>query len=136
MEKASFRLESYRFVKAEIDFNIPKGTELSILFSPKGIFHSDSKLYELDFDVVVKCPEVDKDVVKVSCVANFSFDQIDTLGQIPDYFYPNSLAIMFPYIRAFVSTISLQANVQPIVLPTINLMGITTELKNNTVVNS
>ncbi|MBQ2321387.1 MAG: protein-export chaperone SecB, partial [Bacteroidales bacterium] len=44
----------------------------------------------------------------------------------------NSVAIIFPYIRAFVSTISLQANVNPIVLPTINLTGLTGELKRQT----
>lgn len=57
-----------------------------------------------------------------------------TIADIPEYFYPNSLAIVFPYVRAFVSTITLQANVQPVVLPTINLMGITEELKEQTTV--
>ena len=56
------------------------------------------------------------------------------IADIPEYFYPNSLAIVFPYVRAFVSTITLQANMQPVVLPTINLMGLTEELKEKTTV--
>lgn len=62
----------------------------------------------------------------------FTFEDNISKNDIPDYFYPNSFAIIFPYIRAFVSTISLQANVQPVVLPTINLMGLTDSLKNKT----
>ena len=54
--------------------------------------------------------------------------------EIPDFFYPNSLAIIFPYIRAFVSTLTLQANVRPIVLPTVNLMGLTDMLRKETTV--
>lgn len=53
-------------------------------------------------------------------------------NEIPDYFYANSLAIIFPYIRAFVSTITLQSNMHPIVLPTVNLMGLSEKLKRNT----
>ena len=60
------------------------------------------------------------------------FNGSTSIEDIPEYFYPNSIAIIFPYIRAFVSTLSLQANVKPIVLPTINLIGLTNELKENT----
>lgn len=134
MEKAAFKLDSYHFTKAALDFDIPNEVELNISFNPKGTFFSKSARYQLDFDVIIECKDTGMEVVKVSCVAIFSFGASLSLTDIPDYFYPNSLAIIFPYIRAFVSTISLQANVKPIVLPTINLMGITDELKNQTAV--
>ena len=35
---------------------------------------------------------------------------------IPDYFYPNSLAIVFPYVRSFVSSVTLQANIESPIL--------------------
>lgn len=41
------------------------------------------------------------------------FESARTLEDIPDYFYANSIAILFPYVRAFVSTVSLQANIPP-----------------------
>ena len=86
----------------------------------------------MEFEVSVRCKQTDTEVICVFCEASFSFcDQI-SFEQIPEYFYPNSVAIIFPYIRAFVSTISLQANVNPIVLPTINLTGLTGELKRQT----
>lgn len=134
MEKSAFKLDGYHFTKASLDFGIPDKAELKIEFSPRGVFNSDNSTYELDFDVNVECKETGKEVISVSCVALFSFNGSIAISDIPEYFYPNSLAIMFPYIRAFVSTISLQANVRPIVLPTVNLMGLTEELKRRTVV--
>ena len=134
MEKAAFKLDSYQFTKASLDFNIPNEAELNISFIPKGTFNQKSSRYKLSFDVKVECKETDSVVINVSCEAFFSFSEEITIDEIPDYFYPNSLAILFPYVRAFVGTISLQANVHPVMLPTINLMGLTEELKRQTTV--
>ena len=130
MEKAAFKLDNYHFTKASLDFNIPNDAELNISFNPKGVFYAKDARYDLVFDVTVECVETNTDVVKVSCEASFSFGNKVSIENIPDY--PNSLAIVFPYVRAFVSTISLQANVQPVVLPTVNLMGLTEKLKEQT----
>lgn len=132
MEKAAFKLDEYHFTKASLDFNIPNNAELNISFSPKGVFHAKDARYDLMFDVTVKYDKTDTEVIKVSCEALFSFSNKISIEDMPEYFYPNCLAIVFPYIRAFVSTISLQANVQPVVLPTVNLMGLTEELKGQT----
>lgn len=132
MEKAAFKLDSYHFVKASLDFDIPDEVELNITFNPKGVFYANESRYELEFDVMVKCKETGKTVINVLCLSSFTFSAPVSIGKIPDYFYPNSIAIIFPYVRAFVSTLSLQANVRPILLPTINLMGLTEELKSKT----
>ena len=125
-------MDGYHFTKASLDFNIPNDAELNISFNPKGVFYVKEARYDLVFDVTVDCSETGTEVVKVSCEASFSFGNKVSIEDIPDYFYPNSLAIVFPYVRAFVSTISLQANVQPVVLPTVNLMGLTEKLKEQT----
>lgn len=132
MEKAAFRLDSYRFIKASLDFNKPIHAGLNIVFNPKGVYYAKECRYMLAFDVVITCEEKSSVVAEVSCEAFFTFKAHVTIDEIPDYFYPNSIAILFPYIRAFVSTMSLQANVQPIMLPTINLTGLTEELKKQT----
>lgn len=132
MEKAAFKLDEYHFTKASLDFNIPNDAELSISFNPSGVFHSKEARYDLMFDVTVGCNETNTEVIKISCEASFSFDNKISIAEIPEYFYPNCLAIVFPYVRAFICTVSLQANVQPVVLPTINLMGLTEELKEQT----
>ena len=47
-------------------------------------------------------------------------------------FISNSIAILFPYVRAFVSTLTLQANIKPILLPTLNLSSLQDILRENT----
>ena len=135
MQQAAFKLDEYRFTKASLDFTLPSDAGLMLSFNPQGVFNQTQARYELTFDVMITCKETGALVVGVSCVASFSFENVHDLSDIPDYFYPNSIAILFPYIRAFVSTMSLQANIQPILLPTVNLIGLTNDLKNNTKVS-
>ncbi len=136
MEKASFSLKDYRFIKVELDFCDFKSSSLKLKIEPEGVFNPATKQYELSFifkafsdngDIKVK-----KQLILVKCLAFFEFKELLKLEDIPDYFYPNSIAILFPYIRAFISTLTLQANIPPIVLPTMNLMSLQEELKANT----
>ena len=131
-KEVAFRLDNYKFTKATLNFDIPKDAEFVIDFKPSGKLKEEEGTYDLSFDTIVKCEETDTIIVEVSCIAQFSFMDRIKFEEIPDFFYPNSLAILFPYIRAFVSTLSLQANSSPIILPTVNLMGLTEELRDNT----
>lgn len=132
MEEAAFKLDSYKFTKVSLNLDVQKNATLVIEFYPYGRFLQGPGVYELYFDTKVICEETSKEVVSISCIAKFSFKDTVNIEDIPAYFYPNSLAIIFPYIRAFVSTVSLQANVRPIILPTVNLMGLTDELRQKT----
>lgn len=139
MEKATFSFVDYYFKKAEIVFpkDATEGLELNVSFSPKGTLYVDKRLFVLSLEVVVSLDDLDgnkvMDVVSVDCEAKFQFANLLQLADVPGYFYPNSIAILFPYVRAFVSTITLQANVSPIVLPTMNLTNLQEKLRNNTV---
>lgn len=132
MDNAAFRLETYHFVKASLNFDIPDNATLNIGISPRGSYSQKGGRYVLDFIVKVTCEENQAEVVNVNCRAVFLFQDHLPIEEIPGFFYPNSLAIVFPYVRAFVSTITLQANVHPVMLPTVNLMGLTEELRSNT----
>lgn len=133
MEKAKFKLDGYFFEKATLDFS-NQGGDLSLNFHPSGVYHNKTQTYTLQLAFAAECE--DKCIVSVDCVAEFSFVDCKGMGEIPVYFYTNSIAIVFPYIRAFVSTLSLQANVNPIILPTLNLTKLGEVLKGNTIVEN
>ena len=78
--------------------------------------------------------ECENSSIYVNCIADYKFEDIHSLEDIPEYFYANSIAILFPYVRAFVSTVTLQANIRPIVLPTYNVSPLQDMLIKNTVV--
>lgn len=135
MDKAAFSFESYSFNKVNIDFELNTVSDLQIEFYPSGVFRqtdSDS-LFEMRviFSAVDKCSG--KEFIKIECNAIFRFSSRIEFDEIPLFFYGNSIAILFPYIRSFVSTLTLQANFPPLVLPTLNLLHLAEPLRKNTV---
>ncbi|CAM4366664.1 hypothetical protein AQBE111736_13510 [Aquirufa beregesia] len=42
------------------------------------------------------------------------------------------MAILFPYLRAFISLVTLQINIPPLILPTLNLSSLEADLRKNT----
>lgn len=139
MDKAAFSFVNYYFKKAIISFPEENDDKfnLDIAFNPKGIFVTQENIYVLSLQVIItindKNNNVNSEIVNVDCEAKYQFANKLDLEEIPSYFYPNSIAILFPYIRSFVSTLTLQANVNPIVLPTMNLTNLQEELKKNTI---
>jgi len=132
MNKAAFSLENYRFEKIEIDYsNYSK--DISIKFTPSGEYDSKKGVFKLSFIFTAINEEENLDFVKIECISEFEFEEKLSFEEIPGYFYRNSIAIVFPYMRSFVSTVTLQANVNPIILPTLNLSDLEKPLKENTV---
>jgi preprotein translocase subunit SecB len=135
MEKAAFALVKYSFDKIIIDYSLKSGKEIKIQFKPKGVFekNEEKSFYNLTFNFIALSSNIEKPFVDIECNALFEFADTITFEEIPSFFYANSIAIIFPYLRAFVSTVTLQANKEPIVLPTMNLSSLEKELRDNTI---
>lgn len=137
MEQAAFSLKNYQFTKAALNLQgLHPQKKLSIDFMPKGCLSTSERKYKLEFlfSASIDGEDGSISVVEVTCIAEFLFNKDVTLDTIPVFFYPNSIAIIFPYIRAFVSTLTLQANIPPMVLPTLNLTSLQDTLRENTTV--
>jgi preprotein translocase subunit SecB len=132
MNKAAFSLDNYFFKKVLIDLSLNKSEEFRIDFHPSGEFNEENSTYELFFTFKAKNKDEKKPFIQIECVAQFKFAESLKLDEIPPYFYVNSIAIIFPYMRAFISTVTLQSNIPPIVLPTMNLTDLAGPLKKNT----
>ena len=131
VSKAAFSLCAYKFVKVEMNLDsIDPNSKYSIKIIPSGIITPDSGIYQLSFTFKAKVDE--KEIVNIVCTADYQFNTPMDVNDIPEYFYANSIAIIFPYVRAFVSTVTLQANVIPMLIPTLNLSNLSGELKANT----
>jgi len=134
MEKASFSLEKYVFKKVLIDLDYYKSKELFVNFAPSGIFNKKNSTFNLTFNFSAYTSKEggEKPFVSISCVGEFKFTNVKSLEDIPTYFYRNSIAILFPYLRAFVSMVTNQANIPPLILPTMNLTSLEKPLRENT----
>ncbi|MNP98416.1 Preprotein translocase subunit SecB [compost metagenome] len=137
MEQATFSFKSYKIER--FLFNLENGTEdkISIKIDPQGVFISDERKFILTFHFYAfeKEKTYEKSFVECTLTAEFLFSEnIKTIEDIPQYFYPNSIAIVFPYLRSFISSLTIQANIKPVILPTMNLTSLSTPLKENVVV--
>lgn len=132
---AKFRLIEYRF--PTFSFNAPKPyseeekeVSIQLKFTPQGLYIPASRLFKVIVDVQISANGESQ--IQIRCEATFEFER--ELNDLPDYFYANSIAIVYPYIRAFCSLITTQSNNTGIILPVLNLMGLGEELKQNTTV--
>lgn len=133
MEQAKFSFKDFRILDAELHFAKVTGN-LNLQFSPEGIFDAEKHQYHMHLSFRALNASSDKDVVvQLESYSLFQMeDVVKSIDDIPTYFYANSIAIVYPYLRAFVSTLTLQSNAKPIVLPTMNLSSLETELRRNT----
>ena len=54
-----------------------------------------------------------------------------TEGENPEIFKANAIAILYPYVRAIVSTYTANANITPLILPAINVNKLIEDQKKN-----
>lgn len=132
MQDAAFSIINYQFDKVEIDLSHHKSDELSVSFDVQGVYTQEIAQYELTFSVKVGHNDDEIPFAKVQCKGMFEFENVSNFNDIPDFFYTNSVAILFPYVRAYLSLVTTQANVPGIILPTYNLSNLKDKLKENT----
>lgn len=134
IKEAIFSLKSYKFSRVMLNMDAISGTTLNLDIKPQGTFIQEKGEFVLNFLFTADSGTDESNcsrVIEVNCEALFSFKEIKEIDEIPSYFYSNSIAILFPYVRAFVSTLSLQACYNPVILPTMNLSTLADELKRN-----
>lgn len=127
---ATFTLKSYRFLQVSMDIETQEVATLSVSFDPCGEYSKSTGEYKLR--LITRVSSEEKEFISTTLQVVFGFIEPIELSEIPDYFYPNCMAIVFPYVRSFLSTLSLQANVPPIILPIINFSDLQGVLKRNT----
>ena len=135
MTPAVFSLKKYIFDKVSLNLeNLSPDSKLNLKIEPVGTYNQGSGEYSLVFIFEALQGDEKPDViVSVRCNAVFLFQKPVNKEEFPSMFYANSIAILFPYVRAFISTVTLQANlIPPILLPTMNLTSLGERLMNNT----
>ena len=105
-------------------------------FKPYGRYNEANGIYDLGLQFEAQEDGTDKIVLSALCVFTFKFDQPYKFTELPEYFFTNSIPIGFPYLRAFVSNITLQANIDVIMLDLVKFSDIAQPLKESTQVYS
>ena len=132
---ASFQLTNYLFNKIELNFENQTPKDVNVNFDVSGIYKPQQNQYDLNLTFTA-FPAEDRDdiFITINCIGIFTLENVNSIDEVPPYFYTNAIAILFPYIRSSVSILSIQANIPALVLPTYNLTDLEKPLRTNTTV--
>jgi preprotein translocase subunit SecB len=131
-QPASFSFKHHEITKFSFAAPTNERTEMvSIKFFPKGKYNSKTGVFTLMLEFTAEFDE-NKEFAKINAQGEFQFPVNTPLSGVPDFFYANSIAILFPYLRAFITTLTAVANIKPLILPTLNLSALDSQLKENT----
>jgi len=129
---SSFRLDEFLIQRSFIERKpFEKQSEFKIEIEPSGIIYTNTKLFQLELKVRV-WEENKRFNASISAIGIFSFDQVHNKENLPNYFYINAPAIIFPYIRSYISALTALSGMEAINLPPLVLSGLKDELITNT----
>ncbi len=129
---AAFKLESFSIPEFSFSQANDEASDIAVEFNPKGIYTKETQSFELTLDFIAYEDKAEDPHITSKLIAIFKFEDQLGFDEIPNYFYRNSLAILFPYLRAFISNLTIQANLKLIILPTLNLSELEKPLRDNT----
>jgi len=132
-KSSSFQFKGYRIERSLIELKSTEiGENFSISFNTKGIVNKAESTYQLSLTVYIKDKE-DTINIEVDIVSFFVFDSQIEKDQLDKLFYMNAPAIIFPYMRSYITTLTVLSGIDPVILPTLNLSALGKELEENTV---
>jgi preprotein translocase subunit SecB len=106
---------------------------IKIELNPFGIYKENEGEFILELFFIAKEDNENGTIIMtVDSKAIFTFPNKCEFDKIPDYFYKNSIAIFFPYLRAFISTLTLQSNTPILILGLLNLSNLESVYRHQT----
>ena len=130
--KSAFKFEKYSILRSVIDRKsdeTPKS--LQIGFEPKGTHFKEDSRFELLLMVRIE-DEGKSLLIEVDASATYLLEGEVSDKMLKTFFYLNAPAILFPYIRAYIATLTTLSGMAPINLPTLNLTQLASQLERNT----
>jgi preprotein translocase subunit SecB len=133
MEKSPFQFKQFKIIRSTIERKEEVSSQdIKIGFNPQGIVDTAKKTFQLILDVKVE-DQNESFFIEIRAVANYLFDDRNISKETLDsLFYVNAPALLFPYIRAYISTLTNLSGFEAINLPTMNMINLGEELKANT----
>ena len=131
---SKFQFKGYRINRSLIELDENSNFEnLKIAFAVSGLVKRVENLFILNLSIKIKNNENNLNI-EVDTIANFLFERVENVEDTSGFFYNNSSAILFPYIRAYISTLTNLSGNRSITLPTMNLTNLADELRANTTI--
>ena len=136
MEKAQESLLSFTgflITHSKIDIKGPVGNKMDISLDASGEIRKEENIFHLALKVNV-VDDLEKLFIEVKAETDFKIGSADLNDStISNYLYLNAPAIIFPYVRAYITSLTSLSGLPPVIIPPINITGLKEKLKEQTV---
>lgn len=129
---SKFQFNGFKIIRSLFERKSNESSKkITLNFDPKGYIDKQNGIFQLNLDVKIE-DENKSFIVDISSIAYYKFENIEGLNNLSSFFFVNAPALLFPYLRAYISTITNLSGFEPINLPTLNMTSLGNDLKNNT----
>ncbi|MBN2745408.1 MAG: protein-export chaperone SecB [Bacteroidales bacterium] len=129
---SKFQFKSFKISRSLIErFDSETSKKISLEFSPKGIVNKEDGIFQLNLRVKI-ADQNNSFNIEIDAMANYHFENKLDIDTLNSYFFVNAPALLFPYLRAYISTLTNLSGFEPINLPTLNMTRLGEDLKKNT----
>lgn len=129
---SKFQFKGFKIIRCLIERNDNEPSKkISLGFAPKGFINKKKSNFQLQLGIKIE-DENKSFNIEIKAVANYHFENREKLVNLEKFFFMNAPALLFPYIRAYISTLTNLSGFEPINLPTLNMSGLGEDLKKNT----
>ena len=115
-----FQFLGYKIIKSHIDLSDVEDNELNVAIDLKGTINKIRSTFDLVLDVTIN-NKTNTILIDICALGNFSFPKEKEINDLSNYFYMNAPALLFPYIRAYIATLTNLSGIDAINLETLNL---------------
>ena len=129
-QKSTFQFIEYFirksvFIRRSVD-NVKK--EYSINIKPNGVLNNSNKQFQLGLDIEIIDKE-EETLLNVEIIGLFKYT--GEFEDVKSFLILNAPAILFPYLRAYISTLTTLSGLDTYTLPTMNLSSLKDEIFQN-----
>jgi len=130
MDNSFFQFDSFIIQKSvfELNQNLEVG-ELSVGFKSAGKLDFEKGKFNLELGIFIS-DSTEALKIEIDSVGFFNFENLDR-DSLSNFLFVNAPAILFPYLRAYISSLTTLSGIRPIVLPTLNLTSLREGLESN-----
>lgn len=125
-KQPGINFKSITLVKEEFwrDYNVPEETTPDINIGFGWSVQENDYVVELSTTLRLLHQEQEKLKLDTTFIGVFSVIENNENMNIEEYIKSNSVALMFPYIREHISTITQKSGIRPVLLPPINVVAL------------
>ena len=128
---AGIQFQNFLVKESHIVFRESGQQKISIGFEPSGFILKSLNQFQLELGVTIT-EEEEKFSINLQTVSVFSYPaDADLEDYKQSLFIVNAPAIVFPYLRAYINSLTALSGMPPLVLPTLNLSPIGESLRGN-----